>query len=312
MTGSQSSLVTDMVPVMSKITDHKLNDDHLKDDPPTGDTKTAWLRDDARLFLQIRNSIYNEVIGLVNHCEFVKELMDYLEFLYFAFYRVEKKDQPFINYFMEFKKTYNELNILLPFSSDVKVQQRQREKMTVMSFIAGLSSDFDSENAQILPSSDVLSLQDVFSRILRTENPPASITPMTNRGASHKFETPTTRSVVECNYCHKPSHMKFECRKLKFRNQQENQRNQQQYRNQSSGQKHLAHVMSANDDSDKSNLVSADDYAKFSQYQESLKSASPSITTIVDSGKPDICLLSPSSKWVIDSGATDYISEDYW
>ena len=28
------------------------------------------------------NSIDNEVIGLINHCEFVKELMDYLEFLY--------------------------------------------------------------------------------------------------------------------------------------------------------------------------------------------------------------------------------------
>ncbi|KAK9714444.1 hypothetical protein RND81_06G095100 [Saponaria officinalis] len=283
MTGSQSSLVTDVVPVMSKITDHKLNgsnyldwsksvrlylrsiakDDHLKDDPPT-----------------------------VNHCEFVKELMDYLEFLYSgrednlyrtyevcqAFYHVEKQDQPLINNFMEFKKTYEKLNMLLPF-----------KKMVVMSFLAGLSSDFDSAKAQILSGSDVPSLQDVFSRILRTESPPASINPVTNSvlisrntnyntnytppryngqndykgGASQKFETPNTRSVVECNYCHKSGHMKFECRKLKFRNQQENQRNQQQYRNQSN------------------------DYDKFSQYQESLKSASPSITAIVDSRSYD-------------------------
>ncbi|KAK9698179.1 hypothetical protein RND81_08G087100 [Saponaria officinalis] len=145
---------------------------------------------------------------------------------------------------MEFKKTYAELNMLLPFSSDVKIKQRQREKMAVMSFLIGLSSDFDLAKAQILSGTDVPSLQDVFSRIRRTKSPTASTTPLTNSalinrntnytttrytarndhkgGASQKFETPTTKSVVECNYYHKPSHMKFECRKLKFRNQQEN------------------------------------------------------------------------------------------
>ena len=40
------------------------------------------MEEDARLYLQIRNSIDSEVIGLINHYEFVKELMDYLEFLY--------------------------------------------------------------------------------------------------------------------------------------------------------------------------------------------------------------------------------------
>ena len=40
------------------------------------------MEEDARLYLQIRNSIDSEVIGLINHYEFVKELMDYFEFLY--------------------------------------------------------------------------------------------------------------------------------------------------------------------------------------------------------------------------------------
>ena len=40
------------------------------------------MQEDARLYPYIRNSIDNEVISLINHCEFVKELMDYLEFLY--------------------------------------------------------------------------------------------------------------------------------------------------------------------------------------------------------------------------------------
>ena len=41
-----------------------------------------WMEEDARLYVQIRNSIDSEVISLINHCEFVKKLMDYLEFLY--------------------------------------------------------------------------------------------------------------------------------------------------------------------------------------------------------------------------------------
>ena len=100
---NKSVVMSDVVPVMSKITEHKLNgsnyldwsktvrlylrsidkDDHLTEDPPTDDSsKQTWLREDARLFLQIRNSIDNEVVGLINHCEFVKELMEYLDFLY--------------------------------------------------------------------------------------------------------------------------------------------------------------------------------------------------------------------------------------
>ena len=194
--------VSEMIPVLSKITDHKLNgsnfldwsktirlflrsidkDNHLTDMAPSDDSKQAWLREDARLFLQIRNSIDSEVIGLVNHCEFVKELMDYLEFLYSgkgnlsrmfdvckAFYRAEKQDQSLTTYFMEFKKTYEELNMLLPFSADVKVQQQQREQMAIMSFLAGLPQTFEIARSQIISGSDITSLQDVFSRVLRTK-----------------------------------------------------------------------------------------------------------------------------------------------
>lgn len=71
------SAIAEITPVLSNITDYKLNrpnyldwgrkirvyshsvekDDHLIHDPPTGDAKKAWLRDDARLLLQIINSI---------------------------------------------------------------------------------------------------------------------------------------------------------------------------------------------------------------------------------------------------------------
>ena len=79
---------------------------HLTKDPTVDDLKEQWIEENARLFIQIRNSIDNKVLGLINHCEFVKELMDYLEFVFFgkgnvclifdvckAFYRLEKQDQ---------------------------------------------------------------------------------------------------------------------------------------------------------------------------------------------------------------------------
>ena len=166
-------------------------DNHLTDDLPTDKTKQAWLRDDARLFLQIRNSIDSEVIGLINHREFIKELMDYLDFLYSgkenisclyevckSFYHAEKQHRAFMAYFMDFKKTYEELNVLLPFSPDVKIQQAQHEQMVVMNFLTGLSPDFETKKSHILSSSDNSSLQDVFARVLRTKNkvsvPPSS------------------------------------------------------------------------------------------------------------------------------------------
>ncbi|KAK2970814.1 hypothetical protein RJ640_010086 [Escallonia rubra] len=196
--------VGEVVPVLSKIAENKLNgtnyldwsktvkiymrsidkDDHLSSDPPTDDTKRLWLREDARLILQIRNSIDSEILGLINHCEFVKELMDYLEFLYSgkgnisriydvcrAFYRPEKETKTLTAFFMDFKKTYEELNILLPFSKDIKVQQAQREQMAAMSFLGALPPEFDTAKSQILSGTDITSLQEVFSRVLRTESP---------------------------------------------------------------------------------------------------------------------------------------------
>ena len=56
-------------------------DNHLTGDPPKMRIQSkTWLREDAQLFLQICNSIDSKVIRLINHCEFLKELMEYLDF----------------------------------------------------------------------------------------------------------------------------------------------------------------------------------------------------------------------------------------
>ena len=135
-------------------------DGHLTKDPPADDSKEQWMEEDARLFIQIRNSINSKVLGLVNHYEFVKKLIDYLEFVFSekgnvsrifdvckAFYRSEKQDQSLTQFFMAYKKIYEELNMFMPFSPDVKVQQSQREQMAVMGFLAALPFEYDLAKA---------------------------------------------------------------------------------------------------------------------------------------------------------------------
>ena len=180
----------EVVSMMSKITEDKLTGPNYLDwsktvclylrsirtashhtgDPCNGDLKDRWLEDDTRLFLQIRNSIDGKVLTLINHCEFVKKSIDYLEFVYSgkgnisrifdvcrAFYRSKKQNRSLTEFFMNYKKTYEELNVLLPFSPDVKVQQDQQEKMAVMGFLAALPSEYDYVTMQILSSLEISS-----------------------------------------------------------------------------------------------------------------------------------------------------------
>ena len=72
-----------------------------------------------------------------------------------------------------------------------------------------------------------------------------------------------------------------------------------------------AHVASTNEAPEKSITTSANDYAKFTQYQESLKSQSTPIIVAFESGKSNTCMVSSSSKWVIDSGATNHMIRSY-
>ena len=89
--------------------------------------------------------------------------------VYRAFYRTEKQDRSLTKLFMDYKKTYEELNILLPLSPNVKVRQAQREKMAVMGFLAALPSEYVYVKAHILSRPEISSFQEAFNRILRTE-----------------------------------------------------------------------------------------------------------------------------------------------
>ncbi|GMJ03787.1 hypothetical protein HRI_004047900 [Hibiscus trionum] len=363
MADKKVDFMSDIVPITSKITDHKLNgfnfldwnhtielyllslsmDRHLTDDPPTDDSRLPWMREDARLYIQIRNYIESEVVGLVNHCKTVKQLMRYLQFLYSGkgnfsriydvcqnFYMVDKEDRTLTSYFMDFKKMCEELNMLLPFSADIEVQRSQREQMAIMSFLAGLPPEFETAKSQILSGSEISSLDDVFRRVRRTENSLPTPSPqhgsvllsralLSDSGKQHfnsscpgrSMGSGSTKSdpqfgvrgpdhsVVICHYCHKPGHTKRDCQKLQFKKTSS------------------AHVASSIDTSSSAVTISADEYAKLLHLQDTVKHPSGHVSALVESGKSNTCLVSTSSKWVIDSGATDHMTgsfdeEDYW
>ncbi|KAJ0668122.1 hypothetical protein HanPI659440_Chr17g0685441 [Helianthus annuus] len=105
--------------------------------------------------------------------------MDYWDFLYSwqrnisrvynvckTFNRGDQLDRSIIVYVMEYKKTYEEMNTLLPISTDVRVMQTQVEQTAVLSFLTGLRPEFDAIRSQFLNEPNIPSLQEKFARIL--------------------------------------------------------------------------------------------------------------------------------------------------
>ncbi|VFQ65614.1 unnamed protein product [Cuscuta campestris] len=75
-----------------------------------------------------------------------------------AFYRADQQDQSLQAFFMDFKKTYEALNSLMPFTLDVKTQQQRQEQMAIMSFLAGLATRFEAARERVFADSEVPSL----------------------------------------------------------------------------------------------------------------------------------------------------------
>ncbi|KAA0038222.1 Copia protein [Cucumis melo var. makuwa] len=240
-------------------------DDHMTEDAPEDAKKKDWLRDDARLYLQIKNSIGT------------KEQVHRMFEVCMQFLRAEQKAESVTNYFMRLKKITAELALLLPFSPDVK--------------------------AQILSDSKIPSLDNAFTRVLCFESSPNGVSiPQSSTSLISKNNNPRAPRAMDgnvhtksydhrkpdsteivCNYCRKPSHRKRDCRKLLYKNSQQSQH---------------AQIASTCDIPEASITISANECAKLQNYQDSLQASSsstPIASTVVPGNTK--CLLTSSTKW---------------
>lgn len=114
-------------------------------------------------------------------------MMAYLEFLCsckgtqiydlcIGFCQDIQNGQSLQTYFMNFKRMYEELNILLLFSLNIRVWQAQCEKIALMSFLVGLDFLVWDWKSQVLSNVVISPLHEVFTRLLGLDTR-TSITP---------------------------------------------------------------------------------------------------------------------------------------
>lgn len=128
---------------------------HLTEFKPRDDV--TWDGVDARILSQMLNSMESNIVDMVTHIDTVRELWEYLNVLYSGqdnlsriyelsqeFYRFERKGRSITQCFADFKRLYEELNVVLPISADVQQMQCQREQLAVMGFLGCLGSECEN------------------------------------------------------------------------------------------------------------------------------------------------------------------------
>ncbi|KAI3417749.1 FAD-binding PCMH-type domain-containing protein [Psidium guajava] len=173
---------------------------HLTGTKPANDAN--WDVIEARLMGQLLNSMESNIVDLVTHIDTVKELWEYLDVLYSGqnnisriyelsqeFHRSESKGRSIDQYFADFNRMYEELNALLPISSDAEQMRLQREQLVVMNFLGGLGPAYDAVRSQILGGQTIASLRDTYARVLRV-----------SRGSSQNTATVVNSSALVSQY----------------------------------------------------------------------------------------------------------------
>ncbi|XP_065860505.1 uncharacterized protein [Euphorbia lathyris] len=197
--------------------------------------------EDYKLFNQIQNTLDPTVDDVVTHCETVKELWEYLEFLYankkdvshlhmllLRIYRAEQKNRSLLQYYTEVKQTYEEENNMFPIVSDVKQMQAQKERVVVQCFLAGLGTEYDVARTQLLTSGTLPSFVEVYSRLLNVRKDGVmasgplssnSVALVSNasqdrRGADTTISRGNHSSPRTCYHCGGEGHVKKNCWRL--------------------------------------------------------------------------------------------------
>ena len=155
-------------------------DDHLTQSAPTisptTDDKSVkqWKQMDAQIVALLWNSMESQVADMCGHLGTCKDIWEYAQLLFSSdltrmydlssqYFQLQQNDSSVTDYFASFKRLVEELNSVLPITTDAKTQQEQREQMAVMKFLAGLKPDFEPIRSQILGGASLPSLAETTS-----------------------------------------------------------------------------------------------------------------------------------------------------
>ena len=119
-----------------------------------------------------------QIFNLCNSFGTCKEVWDYLKFLYASndtrvydvlanFFQLQQGDKDFTEYYGEVKKCLEEMNDVMPLSNNPWEMQKQRDRLAVVKLLQGLKPELESMKSQVLGSSELPSLAEVYSHISR-------------------------------------------------------------------------------------------------------------------------------------------------
>ncbi|KAJ7959358.1 Retrovirus-related Pol polyprotein from transposon TNT 1-94 [Quillaja saponaria] len=189
---------------------------------------------------------------------------------------------------------------ILPLTTDLADQEAQRDKLFMILTLYGLRADIDPVRHQILASPSILSMEEVFARLLRISSPVVTHVENSSPDSSVLISHSSTRRGCglggrgrghpQCTHCNRMSHIREKCYQLIG------------YPGTTTNIVQSANSLEVSPSKDKPLNVSlsATKYDKFLKYQVSQQSSH---------GNSVACLSQTSfDTWILDSGASDQIS----
>ncbi|XP_071912963.1 uncharacterized protein [Coffea arabica] len=311
---------------------------YLTDDSSTEDNKKLmWIQEDAQIFGTIWNSMESRIAYMCFHCETTKEVWNYVRLLYCSnlsrmydvsleYFQLQQDNKTVTEYFADLKRVSEELNVIMPLSSDITVMQRQREQMLVLKFLAGLKPEFEPIKSQILAGEQLPSFAEVYAWVLRSAskdnaqgdgaliNDKSALVANNGRIEQLNFGRGSRggrsrggrgdhggRGTRECTHCGLKNHTRDTCWDL----------NGKLPRFANAVAIDQAESSSSAQGSQKTFTISEENYVKFLQYQTANHASLPS-ASLVQKGNAMVCLSTFKNfdSWIIDSRATDHMSAD--
>lgn len=154
---------------------------HLQSGKPTDSTSTSlWDQEDNQIISLMLNSVEPHIGSSCIYLPTAKDIWDHLSHMYSGtgnitriyevckqYFGLEQGAQPVDEYYNQVVAICKEWDMYQPLSTDLQKMGKQRQDVDVVRFLLGLKPEYESVRAQILGSSDLPSLPEVFSHIQR-------------------------------------------------------------------------------------------------------------------------------------------------